>query len=422
MESKVDSDYAIFWVEVADDLSTNNATIYVYYGKSDATTTSNGANTFLYFNHFDVSEDFTEEDGTWQLDTANSIYKYVSGGTGQVQSWKDIGRSSNDGYRVRVRHRTSPSQQDSGVFARYASGYSYGGIYTGKGATGAYDIGGYGENTWTELFKVYSPAGTNWHISESCNYGQLHIAIIDGTQRYNGNVDFHLTATKIALAAWAGGPAQFDWIFVSKFVSPEPSHGSWGSEETSGATIVTVADTLGFSDIILCDKAFAVADGVGLSEAPLRNWAPQVSDILNLSDSAVANKILRLLDYFSASDDAFADKQFGISDFINLSELANVILAGVLRQVLDSLSLTDQALANKMLVVFDALWLSEHASTDRKISLLEEVSLTENLAVSKIVKLADEVSLVETIERGVAGAAKTRLFLVLGDVAIQLTG
>lgn len=47
MESKVDSDYAVFWVEVADDLSTVNQTIYVYYGKADATTTSNLTNTFV---------------------------------------------------------------------------------------------------------------------------------------------------------------------------------------------------------------------------------------------------------------------------------------------------------------------------------------------------------------------------------------
>ncbi|RLI85618.1 MAG: hypothetical protein DRP01_05810, partial [Archaeoglobales archaeon] len=45
MERKVDGDYAVFWVEIPDDLSSSSATIYIYYGKSDATTTSNGENT-----------------------------------------------------------------------------------------------------------------------------------------------------------------------------------------------------------------------------------------------------------------------------------------------------------------------------------------------------------------------------------------
>ena len=47
MESKTDSDNAVFWVEVADDLSSTNQTIYIYYGKADATTTSNVNNTFI---------------------------------------------------------------------------------------------------------------------------------------------------------------------------------------------------------------------------------------------------------------------------------------------------------------------------------------------------------------------------------------
>jgi hypothetical protein len=47
MERKVDGDYATFWVKVVDDLSTDPATIYVYYGNPTATTTSNLENTFI---------------------------------------------------------------------------------------------------------------------------------------------------------------------------------------------------------------------------------------------------------------------------------------------------------------------------------------------------------------------------------------
>lgn len=47
MKEKVDGDYAIFWVKLAHDLSSDQ-TIYMYYGKSDATTTS-----------VDSKEDFT---------------------------------------------------------------------------------------------------------------------------------------------------------------------------------------------------------------------------------------------------------------------------------------------------------------------------------------------------------------------------
>jgi len=51
MERKTDGDYAILWVKVVDNLDSNQS-IYIYYGKSDATTTSNGPNTFIFFDDF----------------------------------------------------------------------------------------------------------------------------------------------------------------------------------------------------------------------------------------------------------------------------------------------------------------------------------------------------------------------------------
>jgi len=59
MQTKVNSDHADFWVEVKDDLSTNPATIYIYYGKSDATTTSSIYNTMVRGDEFDNQK--TEE-------------------------------------------------------------------------------------------------------------------------------------------------------------------------------------------------------------------------------------------------------------------------------------------------------------------------------------------------------------------------
>ena len=49
MQSFVASNNAVFWVKITDDLSSQAATIYIYYGKSDAVTTSNGDNTFILF-------------------------------------------------------------------------------------------------------------------------------------------------------------------------------------------------------------------------------------------------------------------------------------------------------------------------------------------------------------------------------------
>ena len=49
MQSFVAGNNAVFWVKITDDLSSQARTVYVYYGKSDAITTSNGDNTFILF-------------------------------------------------------------------------------------------------------------------------------------------------------------------------------------------------------------------------------------------------------------------------------------------------------------------------------------------------------------------------------------
>jgi hypothetical protein len=425
MEEKVDGDYAIFWVEVKEDLSTNSATVYIYYGKSDASTTSNGDSTFIFGDDFPGTSLDTNK---W--DEAGTGTITVSGGVINIKttaSWghkRILTKSAIDLAGRRIIERYQPKVESAQTNQVYYDQWT---LFR-EAASDRLKLYSYQSGVWDVRWTSTNTYPLNTWYKRHILLKQGNIKVVSYNDNYTIRdestwVNWDYSTKKLGFGqASLNEEGSWDYVWLAKYVDPEPGHGAWGSEETSGAAIVTVADTLGFSDITLCSKAFAVADGVGLSETPLRNWTPQVSDILNLSENALTSKILQLLDSFSASDNALADKNFGISDLVNLSELANVILAGVLRQVLDNLNLTDQALANKMLVVFDALWLSEHASTDRQIRLLEELSLTENLAVSKIVKLADEVSLVETIERGVAGAAKTRLFLVLGDMAIQLTG
>jgi hypothetical protein len=47
MESKVDGDNAVFWVNVAGSLSSTSQKVYVYFGKSDGVTNSSADNTFV---------------------------------------------------------------------------------------------------------------------------------------------------------------------------------------------------------------------------------------------------------------------------------------------------------------------------------------------------------------------------------------
>jgi hypothetical protein len=52
---------ATYWVKIADNLDSSNVVIYIYYGKSDATTVSNGEGTFPFFDDFnDNSINYTK--------------------------------------------------------------------------------------------------------------------------------------------------------------------------------------------------------------------------------------------------------------------------------------------------------------------------------------------------------------------------
>jgi len=100
MESKVDSDNAVFWVEVADDLSSSNATIYVYYGKIDAITYSRGQNTFAFLDEFEkwTKKGIVISESTTLANEPNVIYdtnpQILTSETYVFKMWYRVGASS----------------------------------------------------------------------------------------------------------------------------------------------------------------------------------------------------------------------------------------------------------------------------------------------------------------------------------------
>jgi len=114
MESKVDSDYAIFWVEVADDLSTIAGTIYCYYGKADATSISNGDNTFRLFDHFDDGSLNTakwDEGGVGTAVESGTVLTITSGNTSGNQKYITSDITYATGVAVEILSKTTYTAQ-----------------------------------------------------------------------------------------------------------------------------------------------------------------------------------------------------------------------------------------------------------------------------------------------------------------------
>ncbi len=91
-QSYTASTSAVFWVEIAGDLTSSAQTIYMYYGNAGATTTSHGPNTFLYFDDGNSNSSWTAGNPTTfdpnilgsssTLGNPANAFRAISSGTG----------------------------------------------------------------------------------------------------------------------------------------------------------------------------------------------------------------------------------------------------------------------------------------------------------------------------------------------------
>jgi hypothetical protein len=112
-----------------------------------------------------------------------------------------------------------------------------------------------------------------------------------------------------------------------------------------------------------------------------------------------------------------------------------------LQTVSDALTLNEGVFRNKLLSITDLVGLQDFQTRNKNLSILENVeiddfvqalkalavteafSLTDTVFTpSKIIQITEEISLAEVAFTGEGGVKKTRLFLILGEFALQLTG
>ena len=131
----------------------------------------------------------------------------------------------------------------------------------------------------------------------------------------------------------------------------------------------------------------------------------EVADSLELAETVLRNKTLILSDSLGLADSLYGNKSLLLSDSASLSELVTVIIGEAIKYVTDSVSSADLV-----------------STPSRVLRALEAIGATDNVAVNKVLQITETISLAEIVEVGVGGVKKTRLFLILGDLAVQLTG
>jgi len=252
MESKVDSDKAVFWVKVADDLSTVNAAIYVYYGKADAvypylaSARAHGDATFLFF------DDFTVDLSRWILEKTSGVYPEIPSGTDYVRcgggstsspyGHTSLGSSPtysgflNGAIEFRLRQTTN-ALGEIVYRGNYAANTGYKGRYDCRtGNEQSFMKPPY--NGWGGFGPTVTRFGDGtgvWYRGTITVVGSTFKMYKDGVLENTATDATYTSSGEIALQNHYGSWTDYDWVAVRKFVDPEPSHGAWGSEE-SGQT------------------------------------------------------------------------------------------------------------------------------------------------------------------------------------------
>jgi hypothetical protein len=491
MESKVDSDYAIFWVEVIDDLSTVEATVYVYYGAPTQTTTSNFDNTFIFGDPFD---NITLNTNRWpSVDgnptyTINAVNHYL-----EVTDMDGTSYFTGKGFHSRtdivfpasymlenaygsdgqlIKHKSDITTEifgakiiiDDSAYNGETDGLAWSGIFDNWSASPNYWKGaGVGNNKDYDSGVLTGVAGT-WYDLKSRIWklnGNIKVEL-DGTLRVdeaNSDVPNRVHLAIGRYSAYNFGNERFYAFKIRKYVSPEPSHGSWGSEETE-TVLKEVTDSLSLSDAILRDKTLAISDSVASLDSLLANKTLQITDAITaletilrdktftVSDSIGLSELItvitggilkEVLDAIGLSEQVKVDKSFIIQDAVSLLDqifrhkpnititdaiaLAEIIAVSKLLTITDSVSIADVVYAMKTLPIYDQITITDQVSTPTRIlQALDAIGLSDTAYVNKTLIITDQIGLAEVVEVGKGGVQKTKLFLILGDLAIQIQG
>lgn len=239
LETKTNNDNAIFWIKITGDLSTVDKTIYVYYGKADATTIDSGTDTFLQFDHFlgvALDTDYWSSDSDGNPTVVSSEVRL--GGT--PDTYFQINTKAFDGIttgkEVRLKQRIAATSIGHGcptiLIGIGKSGtnlYNYGSWYDSDGSYALLNGVGQGfdgasnptvDSCAPSYFRTIETTKIRLYIAEST---------VSVTREATGSPQ--MVSNNIGLLSSWDADVYIDWVFMRKFVAIEPAHSTWGLEE-----------------------------------------------------------------------------------------------------------------------------------------------------------------------------------------------
>jgi len=251
-ETYVDSQYAIFWVNVSAD-AMGDGKILMYYGNPSATDESDGDETFLFFDDFEGTSINTSKwgDHSGGLFTVSNGVLTVKNNGGDT-TWRYIYHDLGAEYKIRALARarciddgsrashaftithTTLSSYDSTPPDSTRGGFYHTDKYAKVSVTDHSDVitnaelQPYTLNTWYRFFIKYPNSGYIY----SDDYSTTHASFteVSGTF-YNLRYIYLQTRPKFDQGAQT---TEWDFIAVMKYADTEPIWSSFGDEESQG--------------------------------------------------------------------------------------------------------------------------------------------------------------------------------------------
>ncbi len=236
METPI-NDNATFWVRMEGlNLGYMPIPIYIYYGNPDADSLSNGTATFDFF------DDFTTNTGNWTLEeaTIDCGYLNLQAQTGGGPHYALKSRPDGyDDYRFRFRGGTAAEDGYWQAYSRWP-GYFPDGVQR-------YVIGNYYSGL-TQVRYVAPDGGDLSSISPAPDddEGGHVLQVLKSGSNFTDTWDDYLFSSNSSIStpetgdgiafctAFINRTVQIDWVFLAKYVYPEPRLTSWGVEEGAG--------------------------------------------------------------------------------------------------------------------------------------------------------------------------------------------
>lgn len=211
IDSKTDSDNAVFIVKITEDLTSVNRTIYVYYGKTGAATTQSFANTVTELYNFENTDEgwTTEEDMTW-ADPYDESFD------------PNNGDAYNGSWSMKLFSGCASANQYLRRAKAFASGRKF--YYWVK---------------WSGSLTNYK-GGAHWidaaRTQDFADNGSAHAYTLF-TFNFTGAPTIRIGQYAKNVFGVYGTSWYYDYWYTFKYVNPEPAHSAtWGIEENPPAT------------------------------------------------------------------------------------------------------------------------------------------------------------------------------------------